>query len=354
MKKSLVLLGLLFLTLVLSGCTIGSSSSNQTTTLSESIWKSADGGKNWTALNKAAGKAGVTDLDVLSLVINPYNSQNIYVGLKSGGILRSENGGEIWQATSFTSDKVYGLAMNPNDGRIIYATSVTNGRGKIWKSENAGADWKELYTMPSSGPLVISLTVDKQNSQNIYVTTTDNSGDNEALKSSDGGVSWKNILVDSSPILKVAVDNADSDLIYLLLMNGIVMRSKDGGANIEDISEKFEDISEGQTFAVIEPDPNQAKGVYLAGEGGILKSQDGGDTWEKIVVLNSPENAPVSALAINPQNWQEIIYSAAQAAYKSSDGGVNWSTSQFEIKKTVSVLKYDLSNPSIIYLGFKK
>lgn len=345
---------ILFSIVLFSGCSLSSPSSDQTTTLSESLWKSTDGGKNWTALNKATGEVSATDLDVLNLVINPYNSQEIYVGLKIGGILKSEDGGETWQATSFTSEKVYGLDMDPNDGRIIYATSVTSGRGKIWKSANAETDWEELYTMPTVGPLAISLTVDKINPQNIYITTTDNAGGNEVLKSSDGGISWKNIFSDSSAILKVAIDNADNNLVYLLLMDGIVMRSQDGGVNFEDISDNFSDLSGSRTFVTVETDPAQTKLVYLAGGGGMLKSQDGGNTWKKIVVLNNPETSPVSALAINSQNSQEIVYGASQAAYKSLDGGVNWSTSQFDVKKTVSILKYDPSNSGTIYLGFKK
>ncbi len=49
-----------------------------------------------------------------------------------------------------------------------------------------------------------------------------------------------------------------------------------------------------------------------------------------------------------------MIYGAAQAAYRSQDGGINWTTSQFDVEKTIRIIKYDPQNISNIYLGFKK
>ena len=57
---------------------------------------------------------------------------------------------------------------------------------------------------------------------------------------------------------------------------------------------------------------------------GILKSTDGGETWEKSLDWSLNENHGVWAIRIHPSN-PEIIYAATtDGVYKSNDGGQNW------------------------------
>lgn len=325
-----------------------------TFTFSKNIWKSSDSGTSWEAKNKGEGKANAKDFDILSLVINPYDADNAYAGLRKGGILETADGGETWKfINNYISEKVYGLALDPIDGKTLYASGVWQGKGKIFKTEDGGETWKELYTSPSKGPIIISLTVDRKNPNIIYATTTEK----EAIRSLDGGTSWQNIYLADAPITKISIDASNSSLIYFITDRGSVFRSKNGGADFEKINNKIEDKDFGfrqNNFNVLETDLNHASYVYLAGSGGIIISQDGGENWEKIATLNNPENFPVRVLAINSKNSKEIIYGMAEATYKSVDGGINWATSQFDNKMRVNVLKYDPSGGGAIYLGFTR
>lgn len=349
MKKYLSLFSILIFPLFLAGC--GTNSPLTTAPAGSSIWKSSDAGKTWEAKNKTAEKINLDAIDVLSLAVNPSDSQNILVGTAKDGILKSDDGGENWSLLNFQSQKVYGLAIDPIDGRMIYASGVWQNRGKLFKSLDSGQNWQEIYTSPSNGPLIISLTVDKINSNILYATTSDN----QVLKSEDAGTSWKNIYQAQGPVLKVAVDNVNDNIIYFNVMGGSIFRSKNKGAAGEDISRAVSMAEgSGQGVDIIETDPQNANWVYAAGKIGILRSKDAGNTWEKISTLNDPQAFPVKALAVNPKNSTEIMYGAAQTVYKSLDGGANWITSQFQTARTINVLKYDPADPNVIYMGLRK
>lgn len=347
MKKMLSIGALLLAVAVLTGCSAASNPSSTASTTS-SIWKSADGGKTWTVKVKTNNKIDISAVDVLSVAINPYDPKNVLVGTAKNGILVTTDGGDNWSSLKFQSEKVYGLAIDHIDGRIVYASGVWQGRGKIFKSLDSGQTWQEIYTTPASGPLVISLVLDEKNSGVVYATTSDD----QVMKSVDGGQSWKNIYQAQSPVLSMAIDSGNDNLIYMVLQGGGILRSHDGGNTFEDISRSvFSVATTSQGTSVVTADPNNSNTVYVAGQIGILRSKDGGNTWGRLKLLSDSQSFPVKALAINPSNSNELIYGAAQATYKSSDGGISWTTSQFETSKTINILKYSPGESGVIYMG---
>jgi photosystem II stability/assembly factor-like uncharacterized protein len=335
--------------LLFSGC--NGNSQEGGFVFSPSLWKSTDGGKTWEVKNAGVGAANIKNVDVLSIAVNPSDGQNIYAGLREGGILMTENGGESWKFMNFQSEKVYGLAVGPANGRTLYASGVWQGTGKIFKTEDVGENWKEIYTSPGKGPIVISITLDKNRPNTIFVTTSEN----EALKSEDQGQSWKNIFIANSPIIGMAIDAQNSDLVYVITDSSQILRSRDGGANFEDISAKIKNISSGfsgRQFKLLKADPKSPNEAYLAGEGGIAVSRDAGETWKSIPALNDSQKFPITALLVSPTD--SIVYGSAQASYVSADkaGQTDWVTFQFNTPKKINVINYDLQNPQIIYAGF--
>ncbi|HLN18952.1 MAG TPA: YCF48-related protein [Patescibacteria group bacterium] len=346
---------ILISTIFLSGCSVTPTSdqdiTEQKTPVSQSIWKSSDGGKTWEVKNMASGKLVTSDWDILRIVIDPNNSQNIYVGLKTGGMMTSSDGGETWKSTIFVSEKVYGLELNP-DGNTIYASAVYNNRGKIWKSEDKGGNWKEIYTNAADGPLVVSMKLDKNNPETLWAATSDNL----LLKTRDGGGSWRNVYKADNPIIQIEIDKSDPNLIYVLEDSGQILRTRDGGETFQEINldaTSFSGIGSSK-ISSIRLDPGVNSGIYAVGQSGIKRSNNAGDSWTSISPLNNTENAPVISLAINPKDSKKIVYGASQAAYQSVDGGENWSTFQFDVNKHISVLEYDPQNPDVIWAGFRK
>jgi photosystem II stability/assembly factor-like uncharacterized protein len=183
------------------------------------------------------------------------------------------------------------------------------------------------------------------------VTTSDK----QVLQTQDGGQTWKNLFLAASPVVKIALDYQDDNLLYFNTLNGEIFRSIDGGKTVEDISKKL--VLNGNMASsarFLETDPSNRSWVYVGGKMGIILSKNAGETWEKINVLNNPESFPVSALAINPANSQEFIYGSAQASFKTIDGGKTWTTAQFNTGKTINLIRYDAQNTQNIFIGLSK
>lgn len=353
MRKIALSLIVLVSATVLSGCSLVPAAPTKTPVANpnNSIWASFDSGKTWLNNFLPNGKTDISGVDVLSIAINPFDAKNVFVGTRGGGVLKTDNGGDNWEYLKFQPEKVYGLDIDPTDGKTIYASGVWQKRGKIYKSLDAGVKWDEIYTTASAGPLVISLVIDKKSPNTVYATTSDN----QVIKTTDGGTSWSNIFTATAPVLDVVIDSGNSSLIYAVTQNGDILRSKDAGKEFESLPRVVgSTVKINVNFNLIEGDPVNGNWIYATGQEGLFRSKDAGDNWEKIEILSVPQTFPVKALAINPRNSSEIVYGAAQAAYRSLDGGSNWETFQFNVSKTVRVIKYAPHDSTNLYLGLAK
>jgi len=353
MKKFSLGLILILIPIILAGCSIGGSDAGKSASgepvanPSNTIWTSVDAGKKWINNSKTT-EVSIAGLDVVSMLTNPNDENNVYVGTLKSGIFVTKNGGENWEKLALAPEKVYGLVFDPTDTNTIYASGITNKRGKIFKSIDAGVNWTMLYAIASDGPLVSALAVDKNNPKIIYAAMSDN----QLIKTYDGGNSWQNIFTTKSPVIKIVFDRGSSDLFYGMSLGGDILRSRDAGKSIEYLK-TLNMNNGGADFDALEVDPNSNGVLYVGGKNGIHVSRNAGDNWDEIKTLNSPKTYPVRAIAINPTNSKEIIYGAAQASYRSLDGGNTWEAFQFTVGKNVSIIKYS-KNPNRLYLGFRK
>lgn len=345
MKKVALSPFLLTSLLFLSGCDLSQPQSSV-----GGVLMSEDKGITWEVKADLDEDKNITSLDILSIAIDPQNSQIIYIGTRKNGIFSTKNGAESWEKIDFPPIKVYGLAMNPSSSSIIYTSGVWQGRGKIYKSENKGIDWKEIYTEPADGTVVTSLAVSHSDMQTLYAGTSGGT----IFKTVNGGNSWENIFKAKNAVTGIDFDSSSDKIIYFEVFNQGILRTKDGGGNTEDITKNTKAVIKSDKIFSLESDPYHSGVLYAGLSGGIIKSSDFGDSWEKINVLGSSEEFPVRAISVNPENSNEIVYSAAQAIYKSSDGGKQWSTFQLETDKIVGVIKFDPVNPSNLYAGLRK
>lgn len=344
MKRNLYSIIAVISVFLLSGCTMNSGTKPAAKSApTSSIMKSTDGGATWEAKNKTDSKVNLSSIDILSLAINPKDGKDIFVGTMKNGILKSTDGGENWNLLNYPPTKVYGLAIDNAETSTIYATGVYNGYGKIFKSTDGGDNWDEVYTSPSDGPIVISLAADRSSAGTIYATVSDN----QVIKTVDGGHTWQNIFTATGPVIKLATDSGNRDLVYMLTLGGKIMRSADSGKTFTESSNDMDGIN---TFTV---DPARSGTIYSGGKSGLYRSKNAGADWEKLRILSNPENFPIEAIAINPANSDEIIYGAKQAVYRSVDGGQSWASFQLDTKKDVNLIQYATMNQGDIFIGLR-
>lgn len=131
------------------------------------VWKTVDGGQHWNPID-GTGANGIPDIPVHSLVVDPSNSQRLYISTDLG-VFASLNGGATWniENTSFPNTVVEALTINVANG-ITTLYAFTHGRG-AWKVDinNAGCN----FTLNRTGQTVAQAS----STGSVDVTTAGNS-----------------------------------------------------------------------------------------------------------------------------------------------------------------------------------
>ena len=80
-------------------------------------------------------------MNQVALAFAPNDPQLIYAGTFQGGIFKTSNRSNSWQAINngLRIFDIHALLVDPNDSRTVYAGILNDG---IWMSEDAGANWR--------------------------------------------------------------------------------------------------------------------------------------------------------------------------------------------------------------------
>ncbi|WP_299452193.1 PKD domain-containing protein [uncultured Microscilla sp.] len=245
------------------------------------IWKSTDGGSNWTQL--ASTK-----------VENFYNVQKIVVTSTSTimastgkGLMRSTDGGNSW--TSVLSEFSTDVELASNN-HLFAATQ----NGQIYKSIDDGINWTKIT--PKNGGVRVELAVSPSNPHIVYAVAEGGAGSNDVawfVKSVNGGDNWKDITI---PKYRDPLGN-----------------------------EQNAHFTRGQAFfdlilAVHPTNPN----VVFAGGIDVNRSVDGGVTWERITnwvgaLADSYAHADQHAMMFRPGFNNELLIGTDGGVFLSQD-----------------------------------
>jgi len=286
-------------------------------------YRTEDAGKSWTRLGE-----GVLSDKIRALAIDPSNPRVIYVGTEPASLWRSEDEGKSWKELTGVKNLAAGqkwtypvpviqphvrcIAVDPRDSRRLCLAAQVGG---VLLSDDGGDSWRVVrYPIDLD---VHSVTFDLGRPNIIYAAT--GGGENfpdptpppkgrPLYRSLNGGESWESISDEfhRTYSVPVRVHPKDSRTLYIGVAeeppplwlnrptkaNGALMRSSDGGANWQPLTEGLPNPFESMVEC-IEFDPDQPDHVFIGtgGEGArfikltdgeIFHSRDRGDHWEKI------------------------------------------------------------------------
>ncbi len=237
----------------------------------------------------------------------PGDPMTYYFGGTGGGVFKTEDAGHTWTNVTdgfFGVGSVGSLAVAPSDVNVVYAgTGSACPRGNISVGDG------------------------------MYRTT-------------DAGKTWTHIgLENAGQIGAIAVHPDDPDLVYVAALGFIfgpneergIYRSRDGGETWERVL--F--LSDRSGFVDIQMDPSNPRILYAGAwraerkpwtlisgseDGGIYRSRDGGNTWDKVEGGLPQGIVGKTAIAISPANPDRIwVLLEAEGdlggLYRSDDGG---------------------------------
>ena len=202
-----------------------------------SVYKSTDGGANWTPASNGLPNFG----SVRALEIAPSRPSTLYIGMPFAGVSKTTDGGASWTQVNngVTAVGIYvsALAVDPANADIVYVATPPTGRpdtdAKIFKSTNGAAQWRQVPIALPTGTLITSLVVDRVTTSIIYAAYVDYAtGLGGVFKSIDSGETWTapQTVLPTGCCVALAIDPSASSRIYAATQGGVFL-STDAGTS---------------------------------------------------------------------------------------------------------------------------
>lgn len=254
-------------------------------------------------------------------------------------------------AAAKISGRVVDVAIDPRNRSRRFAAVAS---GNVWRTINAGTTWEPVFDNYGSYSIG-TVEIDPNNSNVVWVGTGENNSQRSVglgdgvYKSVNGGETWTNMgLKTSEHIGKIVIDPRNSDIVYVAAQGPLwapggergFYKTTDGGKNWErklhisentGISDIIYDPRNPDIILVSSYQRRRHFGMLVAGgpEGGIWKSIDSGETWNKLSNGLPKGDLGRIGLAISPQQ-PDVVYALiagtddTQGFYRSSNLGEDW------------------------------
>lgn len=400
-KKLSLAVAIIGATVIFSGCSLlpasnqGNNATKQTPEVFNSkskigsLWKTSDGGHTFDVKSQVDEKTIISSANILSIAYNPKKEQEIYVSSVESGIFKTEDSGAKWTPIAFPPKKIYSFILDKNDpNNRMFASGVVGDWGKIFRSEDAGQNWEEVYTEPGQKATVTALAQHIKDNNVIFAGTSGGT----IVKSVDFGDTWKNVGNKFDSVASdFAFDSSKKMSVYLLIFDKKFYYSQDGGnkwidwevakqeevqaiqeqANeaaqngnaaestrlqkkASDLSKRNQDNKMPSSIISIASDPTVSGTIYAGTRTGLFRSTDFGKYWYEINIIESAKKFPIRSIAINLKNSNEIVFVAGKAFYKSINRGDTWEVTGLNVDRDASFVSYDPFDSKYLFVGLRK
>ncbi len=272
----------------------GENNSQRSVSYGDGVYKSLDGGASWTNVGLKSSE------HIGKIVVDPRNSDTVYVAAQgplwnSGGdrgVYKTTDGGKTWKQSLVVSENTGAsdLWMDPRDSNVLYTTSYQRGRhvwglidggpeSAIWKSTDAGANWRKLTSgIPKVDLGRIGLAVSPVDPDVVYaIIEATEVKDRGVYRSLDRGESWAKMAdyLPTSPqyYQELVPDPKRVDRVYS--MDTFNQVSADGGKTWKRLGEKNKHVDNHALWV----DPANTDHLVNGNDGGVYESFDHAATW---------------------------------------------------------------------------
>jgi photosystem II stability/assembly factor-like uncharacterized protein len=314
------------------------------------LFKSDDGGVSWQPVfddQPALGIGAVTVFQPNPDIVwagtgegNPRNSAGV-----GRGLFKSIDGGLTWSYVGLgRSERIHRILTHPTDPDIVYVGAMgpawSDGQERgVYRTRDGGETWERvLWESQSTG--VADMVMDPSNPEKIFAAMWDfrrepwfltSGGPGSGLfVTMDGGDTWKRLTEeDGMPPgelgrVGIAVAASNPDVVYALVeaTRSELVRSADGGLTWETI-----DAGPGVNprpfyYADLRVDPKNENRLYRL-HSSIQVSEDQGRTWST-VVPSGIIHGDIHELWIDPDDTRRMILGEDGGIAFTYDRGDTW------------------------------
>ncbi len=264
----------------------------------DGVYKSTDGGENWTNM-------GLRDSEhIAKILVDPKDSNRVLVCAtghlwddnQERGVYQTSDGGQTWKKVLAGANGSTGcgfMALSPQEPKTVFAslwdfrrqgwTFRSGGPGSgLYRSSDDGEHWTELNESNSKGLPEkpwgrVAVAVAPSKPQVVYANIE--SKKSALYRSDDGGKSWSRL--DASRFVvwrpfyfgNLIVDPKDENKIFK--PDGPLLVSVNGGHSFSVVSGNAHG-----DFHDVWIDPSNPNIVYTTDDAGLWRSEDGGTRWK--------------------------------------------------------------------------
>ena len=307
------------------------------------LYKSTDSGLHFTTQSTSPNILGYSDdgndyagqawYD-LAIAVSPSNENEVFVG--GINVWKSTDGGINWTPSSnwywgsgygYTHADIHSLDFYNNrlycgsDGGVFYSDDL----GQNWNNLSSGLGITEFYRIAGSDAY-----------PDLLLAGAQDNGCNKYLNNF-----WTHIY--GADGMECAIDYSDTNTLYISTQGGAIQKSTDGGNNFTDIS--VYDYGNWTTPYLIHPSNHE---MIFAGYSDVYKSIDGGFNWNPMNISNS--NGTINQMAVSPSDPNYVYVSKSSKLYYTHDGGANWNLNFLSSSNYITGITVDETNPQKLWI----
>lgn len=281
-----------------------------------------------------------------------------YQGATGGGVWKTTDYGTTWENVSdgfFATPSIGDIGVDQNDPNIVYVgtgsdglrSNVITGKG-MYKSVDAGTSW-EFIGLKNTGHIG-AVEIHPSDNNTVFVAAIGNAfspnPERGVFRTKDGGKTWEKVLFISDKIGFSDIEflPGNPNVVFATAWKaerkpwtiisggeqeeGGIYKSLDGGDTWEKLSKGLPQGLIGKIdLGVCAADSKVLYALVEAPdeEGGLYKSVNQGKTFTQVSSDRGIRTRPFyyTNVEVDPKD-PDVLYVMATGYYKSTDGGENW------------------------------
>ncbi len=352
------------------------------------VWKSVNGG---TTYKPVFDKQDVQSIGAVT--IDPKNPKVVWVGTGESwtrnsvsigdGVYKSIDGGDNWTNLGLReSERITRILVDPINTDVVYVAvpgklwSDSYDRG-VYKTTDGGNTWSQVLKGPNASTGCSMISMDSKHPGTLYAGMWDfrrkgwtfRSGGDSAeassgsglLKTTDGGATWSDLNSETAkglpakPWGRVAVAVAPSkpNVIYAFIeavppLNGLY-RSDDDGKTWKALDRSQAMVWRPFYFANLTVDPKNENKIYKP-DGSLIVSADGGKSFSNI---SGGAHGDFHDVWVDPENTDHVIVGDDGGMWYSYDGANTWWKAENLPVSQFYHVSLDMDQPYHVYGGLQ-